>query len=71
MTLIALWMIIKVLFWIGLVFFFLFIFFGTSAGRETLMDVVKVLAGIGGVLLFFVAIGAFVVFVLLKIFNFI
>tara|TARA_B100001093_G_scaffold287693_1_gene274812 strand:- start:918 stop:1133 length:216 start_codon:yes stop_codon:yes gene_type:complete len=71
MSLIALWIVLKVLFWIGLIAYLLFIFFGTSAGRETLMDVLKVLGGIGGVLLFLVAIGALIVFILAKIFNFI
>ena len=71
MTIIALWIILKVLFWIGLAVIILFFLFGTSSGREMLGEIFTFIFAIGGVLLFICAIGAGVVYLLLSILGFV
>jgi polyferredoxin len=67
MSLIALWIILKILFWIGLAVIVLFFLIGTSDGREFLGQIFTFIFGLGIILLVIVGIGAGVVYFLLSL----
>ena len=67
MTVIVLWIILKILFWIGVVTVALYYLIFTEDGRAIGAAILAFLVGIGGIILFFIAIGAGVVYVLFNI----
>lgn len=67
MSLIVLWIILKTLFWIGVFAVALYYLFFTEDGRSVLGWTLAFLAGVGGIILFFVIIGAGVVYVLFNL----
>ena len=67
MTFIVLWIILKILFWIGVVTVALYYLIFNEDGRAIGAAILAFLVGIGGIILFFIAIGAGVVYVLFNI----